>query len=287
MGTEDGNVDTGTMDTGVATAEPRAVPDWLQGAEFQELMTDEKSKNILSSYQTPDAAAKAIVEKERLLASGLRVPEKLSDEHIELLKPHIHKILGVPDKPEEYEMLRPEEIPEEIDLSESLKMKIRAFAKENGFPKGSVQGLYELALHSAKEDAATTQRAADEKFEMTRKDTVALMQKYWGPNEFQRLNGEDGKNNGLIDSFVKSRAGNEREYTELIDVLGKTGLSNNPLLFKVLGDAARYYDIMEGSATMTQSEYAATAGAKTLSAEAKNAQRFPNTPASMGGGAPG
>lgn len=287
--TEDGNANAidgqGPAGSGTGVVE---VPDWLHGEEFGELMADEGSANILKSYKTVDAAAKAIVEKERLLSSGLRIPEgTLSEEHLELLKPHVRRINGVPEKPEEYQMDRPENLPEGMDLSEELKMKIRAYGVEKGLPKGSIQGLYEMSLYAMAKEEQTQASTKAEAQETQKKETAALMQKYWGPNEFLRLKGEEGKTVGLIDQFVKSRAIDDAEYQSLIDELGETGLSNNPLLFKVFGDAARFYSIMEGDGSATQPEYAATTGAQKMSAEAINAQRFPNTPQSLGGGKPG
>lgn len=289
----DDNIDT-TMDDDVGddlgdmgdTASQ--TPEWLGGAEYQELMADEGAKNILSSYQNPQEAAKAIVEKERLLASGLRVPKTLKPEHIELLKPHIARINGVPEKPEEYEMVRPEELDESIDLSELTKMEMRSFAKEAGIGKQAFQGIYERSLHAMARDHAQVESARQETQETARKETAALMQKYWGPQEYQRLNGNpETKQVGLIEQFAKSRATDAKEYDDLAAALESSGVRNNPLLFKILGDASRFYEILEGHGTMTQSEFAATAGTKRLSEESKNAQRFPNTPQSMGGGKPG
>ena len=289
----DDNMDTGlddglVDDTGGLDDTASQTPEWLGGAEYQELMADEGAKNILSSYQSPHEAAKAIVEKERLLASGLRVPKSLKPEHIEMLKPHIARINGVPEKPEEYEMVRPEELDESIDLSELTKMEMRAYGITAGIGKQAFQGMYERAVHAMARDHAATESARQETQETARKETAALMQRYWGPQEYQRLNGNpETKQVGLIEQFAKSRATDAKEYDDLAAVLDSTGVRNNPLLFKMLGDASRFYEILEGNGTMTQSEFAATAGTKRLSQEAKNARNFPNTPQSMGGGAPG
>lgn len=278
----------GTQDATGTTTTPVELPEWLQDESYSELLQDETNKHILSRYKDKDEAVKAVVEKEKMVRSGFKIPKKLSDVQIAELKTHIHRINGVPDKPEGYDMVRPEQVDEAFDFSEQTKMELRAFAKENGIGKTTMQGLYELSLRAMKRAADQAEAAAEERQENDRKTTVALMQKYFGPAEYVKIAGDaDAKKVGLIDQFVKSRAADQNEYDQLAEALEKTGLRNNALLFKVLGDASRFYEIMEGSGRMTAPEFSATAGNRTLSREAKLALQFPNTPRSLGGGAPG
>ena len=112
------------------------------------------------------------------------------------------------------------------------------------------------------------------------------MQKYFGPVEYLKLTGDD-THEGMIDRYAKSRAIDVQEYNDLFTKLEESGIRNNPLLFKLIGDGARFFEILEGQAPGCQPEFAAAKGSHAESEDAKYARLFPNTPASHGGGAPG
>lgn len=260
-------------------AGPLEIPEWLSGAEFAEITADESNKNILSFYKTPQDAAKTIVEKEKLLRSGFRLPKKLNDEQIKELSGHIAAINKVPENAEGYKMEIPGEIDKKFDISEKAKMSLRALAKENNFSPAAVQKGYEMIVRlNAEAAAAQTKEFNDNQVERN-KETVWQMKQYWGPGEYEgRLD--------LIEEFAQSRAIDDQEYGDFSEELERTGMKSNALLFKILGDAAKMYSILEKDATVTAGAFTASKGNTVISEETKRAQRFPNTPRSLGGGKP-
>ena len=264
------------------------LPQWLQDPKYTEILKDESAKNIVSRYKEPHEAIKALIEKERWVRSGFKVPKKLSAEQTAELRTHMDRVNEVPEKPEGYDTVRPGEIDESLDLSEQTKMELRAVAKEGGVSKKTFQTFYETALRAIKRASEQTEAIKLEKHETDRKTSVAVMQKYWGPQEYIRVAGdEDGERVGLIDQFFQSRQMDQKEFNDLQKLLDDTGLRNHPLLFKVMGDGARFWHILEGQASVTTGQFQQNDGNRRLSNEAKMARMFPNTPKSHGGGAQG
>ena len=264
------------------------IPQWLQDPKYGEILKDESARNILRQYKNETEAIKAAAEHKKMLSSGFRIPKKLSAEQTAELRTHMDRVNEVPEKPEGYDMVRPQEIPEGLDLSEQFKMEIRAYAKEQGLGKAAVQGFYEKSLQAMKRAAENAETVKAEHHETARKGAVALMQNYWGPQEYMRVAGDpDNKRVGLIDQYMRSRAIDQAEFDDLAGLLEETGLRNHPLLFKVVGDAARFWHILEGQASVTTGQFQQTDGNRKLSNEAKMARMFPNTPKSHGGGAAG
>ena len=255
------------------------VPDWLGEADgIDDLMGDDASKNILIRYDSHAAALKGLVEKEQTIRSGFKMPETLSDEQFEDVQNRVNIRRGVPEKPEEYEMVRPKEIDDDIELSEQFGMELRAFAKASNMGKKEAQGLSELLLHGmqrAKEAASLYQK---ESFEKSKLATETSLKQYFGPAEYEKIA-------GLQDSFVESRAVDVEELAEFNKVLDSTGLRHNTLLNKLLGDAARMANILEGSGKMLD-RFNQTGNVKQSEA-AKRAAMYPKTPQSLGGSAPG
>ncbi|MHC4500233.1 MAG: hypothetical protein ACYS21_14100, partial [Planctomycetota bacterium] len=58
---------------------------------------------------------------------------------------------------------------------------------------------------------------------------------------------------------------------------------HHPLMWRLLGDAARRWEILEGNAT-GQSEFQTNQGKERLNEQQKRARMYPNTPAELGGG---
>ena len=255
-------------------------PEWLNDPEYTELMSDEASKNVLSFYKTKGEAGKALVEKEKLLRSNFRLPKKLNDEQITELSGRMAEVNKVPENAEGYTLQRPEEIDESFDITEEAKMAFRAYAKERSVAPEVLQGFYEkyLQLSSGAQDTANAQFAETSK--KRNADTVKQAKQYWGPVEYEsRVD--------LIEEYAKSRAVDENEYKEFQAELESTGMKNSPILFKMMGDAAKWYEIMEKNSTISLGEFQTAKGNKTISAETKRATMYPKTPKSLGGGAPG
>ena len=278
----DAEVKDGAQD-GTADSVVAELPEWLNEPQYAELLKDESNKNILSFYKQPHELAKAVVEKEKTIRSGFKIPKKLNDQQIAELRPHMDRINEVPEKPEQYDFVKPGEIDEDLDFSEQTKMELRAFLKESGIGKKAAQGLYERSMHWMQAARVAQHKAQDEAFETQRQKTAAMMQSYYGPQEWDRLSKKDGP----IDAYCKSRAIDDDEYKNLDEALESSGLRNHPLLVKLIADAARMAQALEGPSKGVEVSFTKTAGAQKLSAQAQRAKMYPNTPASLGGGAPG
>ena len=273
--------ETGTVETPPAETPPVAeTPEWQNGEDFTELLADESNKNILSFYKTSHEGAKALVEKEKLLRSNFRLPKKLSDEQITELSGRLAEVNKVPKNAEGYTLQRPEEINESFDITEEAKMAFRAYAKERSIAPETLQGFYEkyLQLSSGAQDTKNSEFAEASKTRNT--ETVKQLKTYWGPVEYEaRVD--------LIEEYAKSRSLDENEYKEFQAELESTGMKNSPILFKMMGDAAKWYSIMEKNSTISLGQFQTAKGNKTISAETKRATMYPKTPKSLGGGAPG
>lgn len=278
---EEGEGDGG----GVAVADPPDAPEWLQEPAYEELMADDAAKNYFSRYATKDDAAKAGFEHKKLVSSGFKMPKKLNDEQIAEVRAYMNTVNGVPEKPEGYDMARPEEVSEDMDFSEQTKMELRAYGKERGVGKDTFQGMYELAMQAMKRAGDVQSKDFEESQKVARTTMRTAMNGLWGSVKMNKILGE-GDTVGQLDANVKSFAIDEGEYEALSKVLNDSGLRNNRLLVSVLGQAAQDAQILRASATANPTEFQQSEGTKTLSKEAERAVRNPNTPRSLGGGKP-
>ncbi|MHC4371086.1 MAG: hypothetical protein ACYSW8_26040 [Planctomycetota bacterium] len=265
--------------------DPPETPEYLNDPAYEELMGDESNKNILSRYKEPHELAKALVEKEKTIRSGFKMPKKLNDEQLAEVRGYMNTVNGVPEKPEGYDMVRPEEVPEDMDFSEQTKMELRAYAKEKDIGKDVFQGMYELAMQAMKRAGDTQTRDFEESQKTARTTMRTAMNGLWGTLKMNKILGE-GDTVGILDSNVKSFAIDEGEYEALSNALNSSGLRNNRLLVAVLGQAALDAQILRASASPNPTEFQQSEGTKTLSKEAERARRNPNTPVSLGGGKP-
>lgn len=261
----------------VAVADPIAEPTSLAEGHFlndyPDLLEDETTKAILGRYDTREDAFKALVEQRKQISSGFKLPDELSDSEREQVLARGAKLRGVLEGAENYTLVKPEELGE-TDISEEAKMALRIFAKERSIGQETLQGLYEktLRLIKSRADADEVQRIED--FDNEHDATATSMQKYWGPDEYAgRLE--------LIKDFAQSRAIDKEDYDRFINRLKETGMGNDPLLMKLVGDGAKMRQLVEGNASMGDKvgfEASSKLSKEALSQEARNKRDFPKTP---------
>lgn len=265
--------ETTTAIAEVPAAEPAALAEghWLN--DHPDLMEDESVKNILGQYDTRDAALQSIVDHKKMVSSGFKLPDKLSDTERDEVLARGAQLRGVPEGAENYNLVKPEELGD-IDISEEAKMALRIFAKERNIGQETFQGLYEKTLRLIKTrfDADEGQRIED--FDKEHEATATSMQKYWGPDEYAgRLE--------LIKDFAQSRAIDKDDYDRFINRLKETGMGNDPLLMKLVGDGAKMRQLVEGNASVGDKlnfEARAQKSSQALSQQARNKRDFPKTP---------
>jgi hypothetical protein len=257
--------------------EPVSDPEWLDTENgIEELMKDESSANILKQYEGRSAALKALVDTKKSLSSGFKMPEELSEDQLNEVSGRVNTARGVPEKAEDYELTRPEEVDESLEVSDFVKSELKTFGKEVNLGKQSLQTLYERIhqwLARASTEAARSQK---EVFEKQAAETAESMKTYWGPNEYARVA-------KLMDAYVKTTSLDDKEYDNFEKLLDKTGLRHHPMMWRLLGDAARRWEILEGNAT-GQSDFQTRQGKERLSDTQRRQKMYPNTPASLGGG---
>lgn len=255
-----------------AVAEPTSLAEGHFLNDYPDLLEDESSKAILSRYDNREDAFKALVEQRKQISSGFKLPDKLSDAERDEVLARGAQLRGVPEGAENYNLVKPEELGE-IDISEEAKMALRIFAKERDIGQETFQGLYEKTLRLIKTRADADEAAEIEAFDKEHEATATSMQKYWGPDEYAgRLE--------LIKDFAQSRAIDKEDYDRFINRLKETGMGNDPLLMKLVGDGAKMRQLVEGNASVGDKidfEAGAQKGMKALSQRAKNKRDFPKT----------
>jgi predicted metal-dependent hydrolase len=107
-----------------ATPAPAEAPvhaDWVTGIE------DEKVRNLAGRYTTPEKAAEALYEANRELSQRVKMPgEDASDED----RAKFAKAMGVPEKAEDYKIIAPEHVSEEVFESDQYQAPIRGILDE-------------------------------------------------------------------------------------------------------------------------------------------------------------
>ena len=133
-------------------------PEWvgeLEGFEAGDI-------EVLSRYDSSDAALKGIAQKDKKISSSLRFPDdKTSDDDRAKFDAQVHEYRGVPKTDAEYEIEHPE-LPEGMTHNAEFENRIRVIAKEHNVSQKALAALSKefsdtrINGHKAISDAAKT-----------------------------------------------------------------------------------------------------------------------------------
>ena len=202
---------------------------WTEQLETEALRGNE----TLSKYETPEAAFQGLIDAQGLIGKKGIIPpgENATDsekeafanaitEHSEVIKP---LVVPVPEKPEEYGLKIPEDLPEGLMADEKLLGGFTETAHKLGLTKDQAAGLYEFYnQHVLGQHDSTLAE-----FESNRKTGEEILRKKYGAKYDEKVE--------LAQSVIK-RFGNQ----ELVEYMDAQGLSNDPAFIAyhvAIGDA--------------------------------------------------
>lgn len=189
-----------------AAAAPDAAPDWLKGAD-PEVASWAKTKG----YADGAAAAKAAYSAEKIIGNNIAPPKdgKWSPESL--------KALGVPEKPEGYQIARPV-MPEGVQYDEGFEKAMLPIVHAQGLPPATVNALIEaVSAHRIQEmrNAALAQQDAQKQ-------------------ATEGLHAEFGqKTTAIINQAGRAALALEKAGVKgVVDELNKTGMGDNPVFIR-------------------------------------------------------
>lgn len=143
----------------------------------------------------------------------------------------VWKKLGRPEKPEDYKLGKPSDLPKDFPFQDKVVQQFSKTAHELGLSPGQVTGLYKWYLQGEvdawtgmKKDSETAMQAAETE-----------LRKEFGSAYEERLEAA----NKILSQFGSQ---------ELVDQLATTGMGNNPMLVKFLANVAGQFseDTLKG-----------------------------------------
>lgn len=190
-------------------------PDWRESLSTPELKTDTR----LERFKTVDDVAKSWIEAQTVISKkGLILPdEKAAPEEWG----KVWNALGRPEKPDGYELVKPE-LPEGMTYDEEKTKAFAAKAHELGLSKSQLKGLHETWNELAKSEFEKHTAAADDFL----KKSVEAIKKEWGSSYDANLK--------KADSAIATLFGEDFRKM-LID----TGLNNHPAVIKGMFKASQ------------------------------------------------
>lgn len=154
-------------------------------------------------YKSVEDLAKAAVNQESLIGSSVRRP---ADDASETEWNAFYSKIGRPEKPDAYELKRPEGLPSDLPYDEALAGSFKTWAHQAGLNGRQAQTLHDAFAKSQAEQAAAHVTALTKAVETTADALV----KEWGPQESEgfkknhELANRALKKLGLVESFQKS-----------------------------------------------------------------------------------
>ncbi|WP_398469646.1 hypothetical protein [Tardiphaga sp.] len=154
-------------------------------------------------YKSVEDLAKAAVNQESIIGSSLRVPAQDAPKE-EWDK--FYSKAGRPDKPDAYELKRPDGLPEDLPYDEALAGNFKGWAHKAGLNGSQAQSLHDAFAHAQAEQAKAHVTALKEAVE----GAADALVKEWGPQDSPGFKSKHEMANramkklGLVESFQKS-----------------------------------------------------------------------------------
>jgi len=166
----------------------------------------------------PPSLIKSHVEQQRLIGRDkIPVPpEEATDEDWN----EVWSRLGRPEKPEEYELKPPEDLPEQVQVSDELIGEYKGEAYKLGILPKQAQGLLTWFLGANAKLIEDSDKQRDD----FQKQTEANLRKEWGKAYDEKVKSSASTFLHFADQMGEEKAG------ELKALMDETGLGDHPLL---------------------------------------------------------
>mgnify|MGYP001467925545 CR=1 FL=1 len=129
-------VTTPTTPATLTTVTTPTVPTWTE-----QLSADLKGNKELTKYEKISDLGKAFVELKGKTEGMVKIPgEKATPEELSAFR----QAMGIPDKPEGYELKKPDKMPEGMQYDETLESKFKETANKLGLTQVQVKGIFEM-----------------------------------------------------------------------------------------------------------------------------------------------
>lgn len=185
-----------------------SVKDWRKGIE------DEQLREHASRFTSPADVVKHHLELRQKLSLALIPPGKgANKEDKEVFASRLSKMLGVPEKPEDYEFPAPEKGVELTDDQKKSRANWAGFFHQIHLPKPMASAI----LNRFAEESTAGEIAIKESDDRFAEESTAKLEAEWG-DDYE------------INRTVASRAGRELFGDEFDSVVMKVELSNGHLL---------------------------------------------------------
>lgn len=227
--------ETGAKDPPAKDAAPAAEPAkagdpaaWPEDWRDKLSGGDEKLKNLLARYTSPDAMAKAFKEARDAIAKKpskeevADLPENPTDEQLAAYR----KAKGIPEKPEDYEF----EIPEGKELSDSEYDILMDFAKEMHGKHVSKDMVKAISSWFLGYEDVVAQKQADAAFQ-ARTTTEEKLRAEWG--------GDYKANINLMSNVLQEHLGTQTGEFLSMTMLDGTKLGDNETFIRLMADMSR------------------------------------------------
>lgn len=164
---------------------------------------DADAKKLLERFTSPEDIRKKLVAQEKLIHAGKHRPGPLPEHATKAEVAEYRKALGVPDKPEGYQLA----FPDEVKATDSDKQMLSAFAQhmnEHHVPPAAAKAAFSFYAERMKESADTQVEAVRE----ATLENVAELRKEFPGREYAR-------NIGLANDFLVKHFDGEPEALQM------------------------------------------------------------------------
>lgn len=180
----------------------------------KELRFSNEGKDRLERFDDPGGLAKSYIELEQRTGTMVNVPgENSTDEQ----KAEFYAKLGRPEKPEGYEIARPENLPEGLPYDEVLEGKIKQVAHGAGVTQSQLAALAKV-FNDYGVETFNTALEANKKLNDER---WANLKMEWGENKTKE------------NIELAKRAFDEIAPKELKDIMTRDEVESDPILVKM------------------------------------------------------
>jgi hypothetical protein len=214
-GGSDGGQPGAAGDQGQKPADQGAV-DFDPAKVYAELDADsrawlQKNEPLLKD---PKALAQHAFNQEKLIGTSIRVPgEKATDEE----KAAFLDKLGRPKTPDDYKLVPPKDLPEDLPYDGEFAKAAAAKAHELGLTQAQLAGLHDLFVGYQVQKFGEFGKQRQESVAARAKTETEKLEKLWGP-----LNGEQAKAQLEIADKVFTQTG--KDGADFIEALTDAGL---------------------------------------------------------------
>jgi hypothetical protein len=202
--------------------------DWPEGWRDAMSGGDEKIKNLLARYTSPDALAKAFKDQRDALAKKPAkeeipdLPENPTEEQLAAWR----KAKGVPAKPEDYEF----EVPEGKELSDGEYEILMDFAQTMHGKNMPASTVKEISAWFMEYEETIAQRNADRAFE-ARQDTEEKLRAEWA--------GDYKANINLMSNVLQEHLGTKSGDFLQMRMMDGSRLGDNETFIRLMAEVSR------------------------------------------------